>query len=394
MAMLCFVSPLACSLFAPRVGRLLDSVDRALGVASLLGLQCFSIIASGLILLLAFHYSLSITVAPIFHIVLLLSMMEKLAAVTSEVAIERDWVTQLCGKENNLALANSNSMLRKMDLACDFVGTVSFGWMYDAAGPLGSVVYTTLIAVASTPILYNLVYKIKSIAPESMNRKKTVEKNPRQSRQGSWRAYFRQPILPSSLVFVLLFFNVALSPGGILTAFLTSQGMNGSFLAIFRGSCAIMGFVGSWCGKFLIRNFGLIQSGRYALLMLLASLGTSLAIFVFSNLSSGAWPLILFTGGIVSSRIGLWSFDMVNAQLFQQNVDESETAATASTEMALCSFSEIFMLGVGASLSVPLESFYSVLVWGSFAAILLGTFVYFSWSARVTDCKGVILISH
>lgn len=393
MAILCFVSPLACSLFAPRVGRLLDSVDRAVGVASLLGLQCFSIIASGLILLIAFHFSISILVAPIFHILLLLSMMEKLAAVTSEVAIERDWVTQLCGKENNLALANSNSMLRRMDLACDFVGTVSFGWMYDAAGPLGSVVYTTLIAVVSTPILYNLVYKINSIAPDSMKRKKTFQKTARQSRQGSWRAYFRQPILPSSLVFVLLFFNVALSPGGILTAFLTSQGMNGSSLAIFRGSCAIMGFVGSWCGKFLIKNFGLMLSGRYALLMLLASLGTSLAIYLFSNLSS-AWPLIIFTGGIVFSRIGLWSFDMVNAQLFQQNVDESETAGTASTEMALCSFSEIFMLGVGASLSVPLESFYSVLVSGSFAAILLGTFVYFSWSARVLDRRGVILISH
>ncbi len=280
-----------------------------------------------------------------------------------------------------------------MDLACDFVGTVSFGWMYDAAGPLGSVVYTTLIAVVSTPILYNLVYKINSIAPDSMKRKKTFQKTARQSRQGSWRAYFRQPILPSSLVFVLLFFNVALSPGGILTAFLTSQGMNGSSLAIFRGSCAIMGFVGSWCGKFLIKNFGLMLSGRYALLMLLASLGTSLAIYLFSNLSS-AWPLIIFTGGIVFSRIGLWSFDMVNAQLFQQNVDESETAGTASTEMALCSFSEIFMLGVGASLSVPLESFYSVLVSGSFAAILLGTFVYFSWSARVLDRRGVILISH
>jgi hypothetical protein len=143
----------------------------------------------------------------------------------------------------------------------------------------------------------------------------------------------------------------------------------------------------------LIKNFGLMLSGRYALLMLLASLGTSLAIYLFSNLSS-AWPLIIFTGGIVFSRIGLWSFDMVNAQLFQQNVDESETAGTASTEMALCSFSEIFMLGVGASLSVPLESFYSVLVSGSFAAILLGTFVYFSWSARVLDRRGVILISH
>lgn len=30
-----------------------------------------------------------------------------------------------------------------------------------------------------------------------------------------WRSYFRQPILPSSLTFVLLFFNVVLSPGWV-----------------------------------------------------------------------------------------------------------------------------------------------------------------------------------
>lgn len=33
-----------------------------------------------------------------------------------------------------------------------------------------------------------------------------------------WRSYFRQPILPSSLTFVLLFFNVVLSPGWVLPA--------------------------------------------------------------------------------------------------------------------------------------------------------------------------------
>lgn len=53
-----------------------------------------------------------------------------------------------------------------------------------------------------------------------------------------WKSYFRQPILPSSLTFVLLFFNVALSPGGLITAFLTAKGLDGTGMAIFRGGCA------------------------------------------------------------------------------------------------------------------------------------------------------------
>jgi hypothetical protein len=40
---------------------------------------------------------LVVTKSPVFTILLGLSMVEKLAAITSEVAIERDWVTQLCG---------------------------------------------------------------------------------------------------------------------------------------------------------------------------------------------------------------------------------------------------------------------------------------------------------
>ena len=53
-----------------------------------------------------------------------------------------------------------------------------------------------------------------------------------------WQAYFRQPILPSSLTFILLFLNVMMSPGGLITAFLTQWGFDGNAMAIFRGGCA------------------------------------------------------------------------------------------------------------------------------------------------------------
>lgn len=53
-----------------------------------------------------------------------------------------------------------------------------------------------------------------------------------------WSCYFRQPIVPSSMAFVLLFFNVVMSPGGLITALLTSWGMDGTATAVFRGGCA------------------------------------------------------------------------------------------------------------------------------------------------------------
>jgi iron-regulated transporter 1 len=39
---------------------------------------------------------------------------------------------------------------------------------------------------------------------------------------------------------------------------------------------------------------------------------------------------------VVMSRIGVWSYDMVNSQLFQQTVSPREIASASSAEMALC----------------------------------------------------------
>lgn len=40
-----------------------------------------------------------------------------------------------------------------------------------------------------------------------------------------WLEYMQQPVLPASLAYVLLYFNVILAPGGLMTAFLTQHGI-------------------------------------------------------------------------------------------------------------------------------------------------------------------------
>jgi hypothetical protein len=39
-----------------------------------------------------------------------------------------------------------------------------------------------------------------------------------------WKEYMQQPVLPASLAYVLLYFNVVLTPGSLMTAFLTQRG--------------------------------------------------------------------------------------------------------------------------------------------------------------------------
>ena len=49
-----------------------------------------------------------------------------------------------------------------------------------------------------------------------------------------WQLYLRQPILPASAAYVLLFFNAVLGPGGMMTAFLASKGLSGAASGVFR----------------------------------------------------------------------------------------------------------------------------------------------------------------
>jgi len=209
-----------------------------------------------------------------------------------------------------------------------------------------------------------------------------------------WKVYFRQPILPSSLTFVILFFNVALSPGGLITAFLTAKGLDGTAMALFRGGCATMGFVGTWVGRRLIRRFGLMHAGTRALaiqgiflfiatLTYAAFLSGPLTAVVSAGPSIGGVPLTLvaFSVAVVCSRVGMWSYDMVNAQMFQQTVSQREVASASSAEMALCNFSELIMQGLAAYV-FTLQT-YSTLIYISFSAVAVANMVFGGWVRRV-----------
>lgn len=43
--------------------------------------------------------------------------------------------------------------------------------------------------------------------------------------RNGWTEYKLQPVLPASMAYVLLYFNIALEPGALMTAFLTHRGM-------------------------------------------------------------------------------------------------------------------------------------------------------------------------
>ena len=398
--MLCFASPLAVLLFAPLIGQMLDASRRSgLFVWVLLLVQVVSIALSGVLLSSAFWMGLSIVDGWVFVSLLVLQMVEKLSAVTSEVAIERDWIIKICGKGNTAGLAHGNSMIRRFDLACDFVGTVGVGLIIDRMGVGAAVWYCVLMSVLSWPVI-NSRLRILDIDREFAVVGKVVDEGA--TNEGWQRAdsppeplelptatsttrkrntiqayFFDNPMLFSSLVVVLMYFNVALSPGGILSAYLIHREVTGTGLAIFRGACAIMGFLGSLVGKALINARGLVSAGQISLTFVVVTLGISLLARIES--------IALFAALISISRMGIWAFDNVNAQLFQQGTSSTEQSGLAATEAALCSAAEIMMFGlvIGHEKEVAIEWFgwLGFLGW----AMVVGGWIGFFWFSRKQD---------
>eukprot|EP00884_Botryococcus_braunii_P013074 jgi/Botrbrau1/21768/Bobra.43_1s0158.1 len=412
VAIVGFVSPLSTVLFGPLVGQALDRLPRRVGLSGVVAIQSFlicSICALVLRTVMMGPYA-SIRAHGTFSLLLLLSMCERLTSFAIEVAVERDWVPQLAGVNNASALARGNDLLRKMDLTSELTGALAFGAVLTQSGPAISLMLLFFLCAACLPLQLWFVHQVASMVPHIVTYPRAPDRSRRHPRpetaelaavpappqpsvlegvmQG-WRAYFRQPFLPASLAYIMLFFNAVLSPGGLMTAFLTSRGLSGMAAAAFRGGCAAMGLVGTSAGRWLILRFGVVRAGIAAtgwMFLLLSCAGLIYCGFLAAapRLVGGATSravslaTCIFCGLVVLSRPGLWAFDMVDAQLFQTVVSPEEAAAVSSAEGALCNLAEIIMLGIAAALVEP--ACFGWLVGLSISAVGTAFLTYTAWA--------------
>ncbi|KAL2487171.1 Solute carrier family 40 protein [Abeliophyllum distichum] len=118
-------------------------------------------------------------------------------------------IKKLVGTNRPIALARANAVLSRIDLVCEVVlswltNQLSSGVLDRAKCPQTSCRSS---CAGSTPDSQNIVgMSIEAI-------------------KHGWVEYMQQPVLPASLAYVLLYFNVVLAPGGLMPAFLTQHGI-------------------------------------------------------------------------------------------------------------------------------------------------------------------------
>ncbi|KAB5556006.1 hypothetical protein DKX38_006915 [Salix brachista] len=361
------VKQLAIIIGGPLLGKLMDYSPR---VPAYMGLNVVQAAAQLLSATMIIHaHTVSSTSAPAvlfrpwFIVLVLAGAIERLCGVATGVAVERDWVILLAGMNRPIALAQANAVLNRIDLLCEIAGASVFGFLLSKYKPVTCLKYAAASMIWSLPVMIGLTWLTNKLATGVLDRPKSCQTSCGESPEeavveaGSivdrgletiklgWKEYMQQPVLPASLAYVLLFFNVVLAPSSLMTAFLTQHGVNPSIIGGFSGLCAFMGVAATFLSATLVKQLGILKAGASGLVFQASLLSLAVAVYWSGSLSQQS-PVLLFLGLIVLSRLGHMSYDVVGAQILQTGIPSSKVNLIGTTEVSVASLAESVMLGV------------------------------------------------
>ncbi|KAK2968745.1 hypothetical protein RJ640_020381 [Escallonia rubra] len=357
VAVMGFCTKLAIIVGGPLVGNLMDHFPRVAAYNYLTTVQTAAqLLSVGMIIHAHTCHStlaLSLLRRPWFVILVLAGAVERLSGLALGVAMERDWVVLLAGTNRPLALAQANAVLSRIDLLCEIAGASLFGIL------LSKYETVTCLKIAAVEMSVGAI-------------------------KHGWVEYLQQPVLPASLAYVLLYFNVVLAPSGLMTAFLTQHGLNPSIIGGFSGLCAFMGVAATFVSADMVKRYGILKAGAAGLILQASLLTIAVAVYWSGSLSQRT-PLILFLCLIVMSRLGHMSYDVVGAQILQAGIPASKANLIGTTEVSFASLAESVMLGVAIIANdVSHFGFLAVL---SLLSVVAASWLFCQWLRSPTDAQ-------
>jgi hypothetical protein len=244
VAVMGLFTKLAVIVGGPLVGRLMDHFPRVPAFNCLNIVQTAAqLLSVGLIIHAHTSHSTlpsSVLVCPWFAVLVLAGAVERLSGLALGVAMERDWVVLLAGTNRPIALAQANAVLSRIDLVCEIAGASLFGILLSKYEPVTCLKVAAGLMIWALPVVMCLTWLTNKLSTGVLDRAKSpccsfssqesqphtenLVKMSMETIKHGWVEYMQQPVLPASLAYVLLYFNVVLAPGGLMTAFLTQRG--------------------------------------------------------------------------------------------------------------------------------------------------------------------------
>uniref|UniRef100_A0A0D9ZTT7 Solute carrier family 40 member n=1 Tax=Oryza glumipatula TaxID=40148 RepID=A0A0D9ZTT7_9ORYZ len=407
VAVLGFFTKLVVFAAGPLVGEFISSLPRIPAYRSLAAIQTAAHLVSAATITYAFAVhrasaaeaaTESLLLRPWFAVLVASTAVDRLACVALGIIAERDFVVQLAGAGRPVALAKANATLSRVDLLCETVGASIFALLLSKNDPLTCIKLSCVISLCQLPLLIFLCGEMNRLADRifdpsenttshaeftsSFSIRKTVEEAVATVRNG-WSEYMRQPVLPASLAYVLVCFNVALAPGALMTTFLIHQGVRPSVIGAFGGSSAVVGILATFATARLVKELGILKAGAAGLISQSALLGAAVVIYLTGAVSRRAGALFAFLGLIVASRAGHMAYSAIGLQVVQTGNPASKAKLIGATEIAVASLAELAMMAVAVVASDA--SHFGALAALSAAAVAAATGMYCRWLSNPSD---------
>ncbi|KAK4752592.1 hypothetical protein SAY87_021390 [Trapa incisa] len=350
----------------PLVGKLMDSFPRLPAYNILNTVQAGGQLIAATMILHA-HSSPSASASlssmllqPWFIFLVLASSVERLSGIALGVAMDRDWIVLLAGLNRPVALAQANAIINRIDLLCEIAGASLFGILLSKFNPVKCMKFAAALMICSLPLTVFLTWLTNKLSSGALDCPKWSQCPQTACNNGpqldsdtigweaiklGWKEYIHQPVLPASLAYVLLYFNVVLTPSSLMTAFLTQRGLNPSIVGGFSGLCAFMGVAATFISSDLVKHLGLVKAGAAGLIFQALLLTTAVAVYWSGSLSQQS-TLLFFLSLIVLSRLGHMSYDLIGAQILQTGIPSSKANLIGTTEVSVASVAELIMLGI------------------------------------------------
>ncbi|KAJ8447084.1 hypothetical protein Cgig2_022813 [Carnegiea gigantea] len=402
VAVMGFFTKLAVILGGPLVGKLMDHFPRVRGYNCLSFVQASAQLMSVAMIIHGHRVpSTSVSSAllcPWFVLLVFAGAIERLCGLALGVAMERDWLVLLAGTNRPIALAQANAVVNRIDLLCEIAGASLFGILLSKYDPVtclklaaGLMVWALPVVVALTWLTDKLSHgvleraKCSQTCSESgsgtMDAENLVDMGVGAIKHG-WAEYLQQPVLPASIAYVLLYFNIVLTPGGLMTAFLTQRGLNSSIIGGFSGLCAFMGVAATFVSARLVKQLGILKAGAAGLIFQASLLAVAVAVYWSGSLSQ-QMPIIFFLCLIILSRLGHMSYDVIGQQILQTGIPASKANLIGTTEISVASLAEFVMLGV--AIIANDVSHFGYLAVLSLLSVVAAAYIFCLWLMNTTD---------
>ncbi|KAJ7249722.1 Ferroporti-1 [Mycena haematopus] len=323
-----------------------------------------------------------------------------LSNICISIAVERDWTACISGG-SSLRLGKINTYLRQINLLCKLLAPLFVSFLTVACdGDHPSVSIVVLVGISVFAMAFELywiqiVYNRFPILEAEQLRKNSERYTPQfqpityteAPSRGSnvferavnlkdWEEFVRLPVFLSSFSISLLYLTV-LSFEGTMLGYLKTLDFRDDFLAEMRGLCVITGLMGTLVTVPLENMLGSARAGSWSIWSMVVCLLPVMASFYIFGPSNTVGTVLLF-GGMALSRIGLWSFDLIQTKQLQ---DALATHARRNTLTALQftmqNVADLLKYVLTMILSRPAQFRWAGLV--SFLSVSSGAMVYLAY---------------